>query len=55
MSVTKHFVVNFQVAYDFKDFRGITTGYIDNATQKPVFYDSNSTRHSLSFGVGVTF
>ena len=55
VSVTKHFGVNFQVAYDFKDFRGITTGYIDNATQKPVFYDSNSTRHSLSFGVGVTF
>lgn len=53
--VARHFGVNFQVAYDFKDFRGITEGYIDNETQKPVFYDTNSTRHSLSFGIGVTF
>lgn len=55
VKVTRHFGVNFQVAYDFKDFRDITTGYIDYDTQKPVFYNTNTTRHSLSFGVGVTF
>lgn len=55
VNMTKHIGLNFQIAYDYKDFRDVTTGYIDVDTQMPVFYNSNVTRHSLSFGVGVTF
>lgn len=55
VNLAKNFGLNFQVAYDYKDFRDIYYGYINADTQMPTFYKSNSTRHSLSFGVGVTF
>lgn len=53
--IKKHFGLNFQIAYDFKDFRKIQTIYYDVITQETTCYNSNSIRHSLSFGVGVTF
>lgn len=53
--LAKHFGLNFRIAYDFKDFRKIRTTYFDEASQQGVSYDSNSKRHSVSFGVGMTF
>ena len=55
LQVTNHLGVNFQVAYDFKDFQKIPTISYDEENQKNIYYDSNSIRHSISFGVGVTF
>lgn len=55
LHITKHFGMNFKVAYDFKDFRKISTISYDEGNDKITFYDSNSLRHSVSFGVGVTF
>ena len=55
VNLAKNFGLNFQVAYDYKDFRDIYYGYINADTQMPTIYKSNSTRQSLSFGVGVTF
>lgn len=51
----RHFGLNFQIAYDLKNFRDITTAYYNEATDKTEFYKSNSTRHSISFGIGLTF
>ena len=53
--IMRHFGLNFQIAYDLKNFRDITTAYYDEATDKTEFYKSNSTRHSISFGIGLTF
>ena len=55
INLAKHFRLNFQVAYDYKDFRNVWYGYISTDTNMPIFYESNATRHSLSLGVGVTF
>lgn len=53
--IAKRFGVNFQIAYDYKDFRKIATIRYDEESRQNIFYDSNSIRHSISFGVGVTF
>ena len=53
--VANHFGVNFQIAYDFKDFRKISTISYDEENQKNIYYDTNNIRHSISFGVGITF
>lgn len=51
----RHFGLNFQIAYDLKNFRDITTAYYNETTDKTEFFKSNSTRHSISFGIGLTF
>lgn len=53
--IAKRFGINFQIAYDYKDFRKITTIRYDEESRQNIFYDSSSIRHSISFGVGVTF
>ena len=55
INLAKNFGLNFQVAYDYKDFRNVWYGYISTESNMPIFYESNATRHSLSLGVGVTF
>ncbi len=50
----RHFGLNFQIAYNLKRFNDIPT-YIYNAnTQETRYCNTNNTRHSLSFGIGVT-
>lgn len=51
----KHFGLNFQVAYNLKRFTSIPT-YIYNVESGDItFTEESSTRHSLSFGIGLTF
>ena len=51
----KHFGLNFQIAYNLKRFNDIPT-YIYNVDKGETTYSKeNTTRHSLSFGIGVTF
>lgn len=51
----RHFGLNFQIAYNLKRFNDIPT-YIYNVDKGETTYSKeNSTRHSLSFGIGVTF
>lgn len=53
--IMRHFGLNFQIAYDLKNFCDITTAYYNEAMDKTEFFKSNSTRHSISFGIGLTF
>lgn len=53
--IMRRFGLNFQIAYDLKNFRDITTAYYDEATDKTEFFTSNGTRHSITFGIGLTF
>lgn len=51
-----HFGVNFQIAYNYKNFNDGIMNWI--ADEKGNYIDSeyfDNTRHSISFGVGVTF
>ena len=50
----RHFGLNFQIAYNLKRFNDIPTYINDIDSQATRFTYANSTRHSLSFGVGVT-
>lgn len=53
--LAKHFGVNVQIAYNLKRFTDIST-YIYNAESgESSFSKEKSTRHSLSFGIGLTF
>lgn len=53
--IAKHFGINLQIAYDLKDFRKIPTIEYDVVNQQNKYYNTNSVRHSISFGVGLTF
>lgn len=55
LAIAKHFGMNFQIAYDLKDFRKIPTISYDEESLQNRYYYSNSIRHSISFGVGVSF
>jgi hypothetical protein len=46
--------INLTVGYDLKDFRGVDMYTVDENYQRH-YYTTNSIRHSLSIGVGVTF
>ena len=46
--------INLTVGYDLKDFRGVDMYTVDENYQSH-HYTTNSIRHSLSIGVGVTF
>ncbi len=50
----KHFGLNFQIAYNLKRFNDVPTYIYDVDKQETRFTYENSTRHSLSFGVGIT-
>ena len=50
----KHFGLNFQIAYNLKRFNDIPTIIYDANLQETHYGTTNSTRHSLSFGVGIT-
>lgn len=55
INVAKHFKPYLQVAYNLNNFRGIETISYNANTQQTDFFKSNSTRHSVSFGIGFTF
>lgn len=50
----KHFGLNFQIAYNLKRFNDIPVYVYDVDTHETHYLNGNSTRHSLSFGVGIT-
>lgn len=50
----KHFGLNFQIAYNLKRFNDIPVYVYDVDTHETHYLNGNSTRHSLSFGIGVT-
>jgi hypothetical protein len=50
----KHFGLNFQIAYNLERFNDIPTIIYDANLQETHYGTTNSTRHSLSFGVGIT-
>lgn len=50
----KHLGLNFQIAYNLKRFNDIPTIIYDANSQETHYGTTNSTRHSLSFGVGIT-
>lgn len=53
--IMRHFGLNFQVAYNLINIRDIDTTSYDEATNEVTFFKSASTRHSISFGIGLTF
>lgn len=55
INVAKHFKPYLQVAYNLNNFRGIETISYNDITQQTDFFKSNSTRHSISFGIGFSF
>lgn len=50
----KHFGLNFQIAYNLKRFNDVPVYIYDVDSQETHLFNENSTRHSLSFGVGIT-
>lgn len=52
--LARHFGLNFQVAYGLKGFRD-TYSTVDDTNMTQTFQKSTSLRHSISFGVGLTF
>ncbi len=50
----KHFGLNFQIAYNLMRFNDIPVYIYDVDSHETHLFNENSTRHSLSFGVGVT-
>ena len=50
----KHFGLNFQIAYNLKRFNDIPIYIYDVDKNETHYLNGNSTRHSISFGVGVT-
>lgn len=53
--ISRYFGINLQIGYDFQQFRNIKTiSYNEDAQKNDEFY-TKSTRHSVFFGVGVTF
>lgn len=50
----KHFGLNFQIAYNVKRFNDIPVYIYDVDSQETHLFNENGTRHSLSFGVGIT-
>lgn len=55
INMAKHFKPYFQVAYNLNNFRGIETISYNDNTQQTDFFKTNSTRHSISFGIGISF
>jgi len=51
----KHFGLNFQLAYNAKQFLDVPTYVIDIPSGDVTYSERNSVRHSLSFGIGMTF
>lgn len=51
----KHFGLNFQIAYNLKCFTNIPVHFYNVDTGQSYYDDCTSTRHSLSFGIGLTF
>lgn len=50
----KHFGLNFQIAYNLKRFNDVPVYIYDVDSHETHLFNENSTRHSLSFGVGIT-
>lgn len=48
-----HFGLNFQVAYNYKVFNNAVVSAVPDASGNDEYFDEK--RHSLSFGIGVTF
>lgn len=55
IQLTQHFGLNFQIAYDLKKFGDILYSNYDSNTDQNYLDKTNSIRHSLSFGIGITF
>jgi len=53
--IAKHFGLNFQLAYNLKKFEDIPLVVFSEGTDAPTYSEAHSTRHSISFGIGVTF
>lgn len=53
--IANHFGITIQIAYDYKDFRKIPTSTYNEIAQQTIYSTSNSIRHSVSFGLGLTF
>lgn len=53
--VAGNFGINLQIGYDFQQFRNIKTVSYNEDTQRNDDFYTNSVRHSIFFGVGVTF
>lgn len=51
----KHLGVNFQIAYNLKCFDDLPTYTIDTYLNRTTYSEEDATRHSLSFGIGLTF
>lgn len=51
----KHFGLNFQIAYNLKQFANIPISVYNMETGDISLKEENSTRHSLSLGIGLTF
>ena len=54
-SFAKHLGVNFQIAYNLKCFDDLPTYTIDTYLNRTTYSEEDATRHSLSFGIGLTF
>lgn len=50
----KHFGLNFQIAYNLKRFNDVPVYIYNVESQETRYFNENTTRHSLSFGVGIT-
>lgn len=53
--LAKHFGLNFQIAYNLKRFTNIPIHIYNEDTGQSYYNEVKSTRHSLSFGVGLSF
>jgi len=53
--IAKHFGLNFQIAYNLKQFADVPLVIINENPYEVTTTEKNCTRHSLSLGVGITF
>lgn len=52
----KHFGLNFQLGYNLKEFGGIPSYEVDLVNGESTYIgEKSSTRHSVSFGIGLVF
>ncbi|MBP3227590.1 MAG: hypothetical protein J6M53_02265 [Bacteroidaceae bacterium] len=52
---TRRFGLNFQLAYNLKQFTGLPYYTIDTASGYASYSEVSSTRHSIALGIGITF
>lgn len=53
--LAKHFGLNIQIGYNLKRFTNIPVYSYDDKSGEETLNEESSTRHSLSFGIGLTF